>query len=391
MRSQGLKPDARCFYNIHELSYQMKATGKEQYHNNFSCYSFMPRSGASYPVPAFRKKWLGSWMQEWFYVKNDLDQREDIRGIIQCLIWSRFGIRRPSVALGNDVQACQTAFNTICTYISMRDLIQEHIAYRVWPLASGWEMPKEAAAGSSQSGLIYLKYAFWFKDRFDEPNDDWLDAIEATSDELLGAYSRAEDEAMTVAFGARGKKRLNRVFYVIGFIYPNYCFPARKQKGKRKIAASASSSASKAKKVKVLTHRPRRTETVNVPELIERAGVAPATKLGHDVLVKASTNSAKEPKLQKTADRLKVLSPPGAIGLPKPSSIPAVTPRKRRIVSMLDAVLESVKTSDPASAKAHSAQTKDARKIVVANVANAPAEVGPSEALPKLDLQKLHR
>jgi hypothetical protein len=35
MRSLGLEPDARCFYSIHELSYQTKATGKEQYHNNF--------------------------------------------------------------------------------------------------------------------------------------------------------------------------------------------------------------------------------------------------------------------------------------------------------------------------------------------------------------------
>jgi hypothetical protein len=26
---------------------------------------------------------------------------------------------------------------------------------------------------------------------------------------------------MTVAFGARGKKRLNRVFNVIGFVYPD--------------------------------------------------------------------------------------------------------------------------------------------------------------------------
>jgi hypothetical protein len=104
------------------------------------------------------------------------------------------------------VQACQTAFNTICTYIGTRDLVQEQISYRVWPLASGWEMLKETAAGSSQNGLVYLKYTFRFRDRFDEPNDDWLDAIEATSDELLGAYSRAEDEAMTVAFGARGKR-----------------------------------------------------------------------------------------------------------------------------------------------------------------------------------------
>jgi hypothetical protein len=60
MRSQGLEPDARCFCNIHELSYQTKATGKEQYHNNFGCYSFVPRSEANYPVPTFRKKWLDS-------------------------------------------------------------------------------------------------------------------------------------------------------------------------------------------------------------------------------------------------------------------------------------------------------------------------------------------
>jgi hypothetical protein len=83
MRSQGLEPNARCFYNIHELSYETKATGKEQYHNNFGCYSFVPRSGASYPVPTFQNRWLGSWMQEWFYVKNDQVKREDIKGIIQ--------------------------------------------------------------------------------------------------------------------------------------------------------------------------------------------------------------------------------------------------------------------------------------------------------------------
>jgi hypothetical protein len=86
-------------------------------------------------------------MQEWFYVKNGLVAREDIKGIIQRPIWSCFDIRRPSTALGNDILACQTAFNTVCTYIGTRDLFQEHIAYRVWPLASGREMSKEAAVG----------------------------------------------------------------------------------------------------------------------------------------------------------------------------------------------------------------------------------------------------
>jgi hypothetical protein len=225
MRSQGLEPNAKCFCNMHELSYETKATGKEQYHNNFGCYSFMPRSEVIYPVLTFRKRWLGAWMQEWFYVKNDLAEREDIKGIIQCPIWSRFGIRRPSTALGNDIQAYQMAFNIVCTYIGTRGLVQEHIAYRVWPLASGWEMTKEAAAESSQGGLVYMKYTFRYRNQFDELNDDWLDAIEATSDELLGAYSKAKDDAMTTAFGGRGKKRLNRVFDVIGFVY-HYCYPS---------------------------------------------------------------------------------------------------------------------------------------------------------------------
>jgi hypothetical protein len=52
-------------------------------------------------------------MEEWFYVKNNLVEREDIKGIIQRPIWSRFGIRRPATALGNDIEACREA-STLC-------------------------------------------------------------------------------------------------------------------------------------------------------------------------------------------------------------------------------------------------------------------------------------
>jgi hypothetical protein len=219
-----------------------------------------------------------------------------VRGIIQRPIWSCFGIRRPSITIGNEVQACLMAFNTVYTYISTRDLVQEHITFKVWPLANEWEMSKEAVASSNQGGLVYLKYTFWYKSQFDEPNDDWLDAIEVTSDELLGAYSRAEDEAMTVAFGARGKKRLNRVFDVIGFVYPDYCFPVRRQGEKREIAASTSSSAPKPKRAKVLTRRPKPIGTVDVSKLIESAEAAPLpTKTTPAMSIEASAGSVKEP------------------------------------------------------------------------------------------------
>jgi hypothetical protein len=113
----------------------------------------------------------------------------------------------------------------VCAFIGTRDLIQEHISFRVWPLVESWDMPKETTADSSEGGLVRLKYTFRFREKFDEPNDDWLKCIEATSDELLGAYSKAEDNALSVAFGGRGKKRLNRVFDAIGFVYPDYCYP----------------------------------------------------------------------------------------------------------------------------------------------------------------------
>jgi hypothetical protein len=135
------------------------------------------------------------------------------------------------------------AFNTVCTYIG-RDLVQEHIAEKVWLLVNDWEMPKETAVGSSEAGLVYLRYTYRYRSQFDKPND-----------ELLGAYTKAEDEAMNTAFGARGKRRLNRVFDVIGFIYPDYSFPAWKQRAKRKIATSTSSATLKPKRGKVLTHR----------------------------------------------------------------------------------------------------------------------------------------
>ena len=32
IRSQGLEPSAKCFCSMHELLYETKATGKEQYH-----------------------------------------------------------------------------------------------------------------------------------------------------------------------------------------------------------------------------------------------------------------------------------------------------------------------------------------------------------------------
>ena len=164
-------------------------------------------------------------MKQWFYVKNDLVEREDVNGIIQHPIQSCFDIQRPLIVNSDKAQACLVAFNTVCSYIGTRDLVQEHIAFKVWPLVNELEMSNETTDNSSDGGLVYLKYTYRYRSQFGEPDDEWLEAIEATTDDLLGAHTKAEDELMNISFRAHGKKRLNRFFDVIGFVYPDYCFP----------------------------------------------------------------------------------------------------------------------------------------------------------------------
>jgi hypothetical protein len=232
VRSQGLEPNAKSFCSMHELLYETKPWGKEQYHNNFGCYSFVARSGSSFLVPTFRKRWPRDWMKEWFYVKNDLKAREDIKDIIMCPIWQRFGLQKPKVEIDEAAEECRKAFGIVCSFIETRDLVQEHIAFRVWPLVEKWEMPKEIISKSDEGRLVRLKYTFRYEGKFIEPDDDWLKCIEATSDELLGPYSKAEDNALSAAFRGRKKKSLNRVFDAIGFMYPDYRYPLKGQKRK---------------------------------------------------------------------------------------------------------------------------------------------------------------
>jgi hypothetical protein len=166
---------------------------------------------------------------------------------------------------------------------------------------------------------------------------------------LLGAYSKAKDDAMITAFGGRGKKRLNRVFDVIGFVYPDYFYPSRKQGKKIKIVVSAISSTPKPKKVKALTHHPRRAEMAEVPRPIE--GSSSISEPSRSTPVEARTELAEDPELKTAAERPKALSLLRETELPKASKIPAVTPRRRRMASVLDAVMESIKVQTPGSAR----------------------------------------
>jgi hypothetical protein len=114
-----------------------------------------------------------------------------------------------------------------------------------------------------------------------------------------------------------------------------------------------------------------------VPKLIER--VTPIAEPSRSVSVEARIEPTEEPKLEKAAEQLKALSPPSTMELPKPSRIPATTPKKRRMDSVLDAIMGSVKTSTPASTEAPNIEGEISKKSNEVGIAQTVSEIGPLE------------
>jgi hypothetical protein len=109
----------------------------------------------------------------------------------------------------------------VATEISARDLVQEYLLNKTFPTSSGWGMPKKKEGGKKYE-LVRLPYRFKFEKQFKKPCTEWLEMIETMCNEILGNYTKKEDELMTSAFGTRPKRRLNRVMDALNFEYPDY-------------------------------------------------------------------------------------------------------------------------------------------------------------------------
>jgi hypothetical protein len=109
----------------------------------------------------------------------------------------------------------------VSEHICTRDLVQEYLANRVFPMLKEWNMPK-LKGEKKKNELVLLPYHFKFKKHIKEPCQEWLEMIEAMCNEILGNYTKKEDQLMTAAFGTQPKRRLNRVMDALKFEYHDY-------------------------------------------------------------------------------------------------------------------------------------------------------------------------
>jgi hypothetical protein len=222
LRSKGMSPNAEAFCRVHELHYQTK-TRVDGLHKNFGCYNFAYRKDTNAPVISYRTKCPIGWTSEWFYIKVDEKKREKLMTMVMSPLKLSFEITRPlcHMQLGSPWQLAEVEFRVVAVEIRTRDLVQDYLANRIFPTSSGWGMPKKKKGGNKYE-LVRLPYRFKFEKQFKKPCKGWLEMIETMCNEILGNYTKKEDQLMTAAFGTQSKRRLNRVMDALNFEYPDY-------------------------------------------------------------------------------------------------------------------------------------------------------------------------
>jgi hypothetical protein len=86
-------------------------------------------------------------------------------------------------------QIAISEFRVIAEHIGTRDLVQEFLAFRVFPTLKEWEMSK--VKGEKKKGeFVRLPSYYKFKKYFKVPCQEWLDTIEVMCNEILGNYSK---------------------------------------------------------------------------------------------------------------------------------------------------------------------------------------------------------
>jgi hypothetical protein len=156
-------------------------------------------------------------------VKADEKKREKLMSMVMSPLKLSFGMTRPlcNMQLGSPCQLAEVEFRVVTGYISNRDLVQEYLANKTFPTSSRWGMPNKKEEGKNYE-LGRLPYRFKFQKTFKEPCTKWLELIETMCNEILGNYTKKEDQLMTAAFSSRPKRRLNHGMDALNFEYPDY-------------------------------------------------------------------------------------------------------------------------------------------------------------------------
>jgi hypothetical protein len=202
--------------------------------------------------------------------------------------------------------------------------------------------------------------------------------IETMCNEILGNYTKKEDQLMTAAFGTRPKRRLNRVMDALKFEYPDY---ERLNKGvegakrKRIVSVLSRQAARMVKEDEKVLKKRKSTPELKVAALKKRKAKSPESKMTEEEEETPSTPPATEVaeilKIMTESLSIKLLSPlgPELMKLFQKKEEPSATKKadglkKRRIGS----VMQAIEKTPPSASTSKIAPIVSAEAAAEANI-----------------------
>jgi hypothetical protein len=93
-----------------------------------------------------------------FYAKVDSEHRVDFKDMLMSPLEISFSLKKPKCAIEEDPETCYKAFNVVVEKIGSGHLIQEFLAYNIFPTCIGWKLLKEMR--SKEGELVTLAFEF---------------------------------------------------------------------------------------------------------------------------------------------------------------------------------------------------------------------------------------
>jgi hypothetical protein len=158
--SYGGQPSVKVFAKYYCLHWQKRMIGNKV--AQFGSCTFTPKTSKTSTevvelVPCARNKW-GNWHEFWFYVAEGTV--EDHAGLPVAEMCSHYYSAYPPFEVAEE-DADEGALRCAAGLSSGRDLVEEFVAYGVWPLAHGWALgevcPRQMP---SRGGMVVRSPAF---------------------------------------------------------------------------------------------------------------------------------------------------------------------------------------------------------------------------------------
>jgi hypothetical protein len=138
--------DIGVFCSLHEMHTQFrnKNVDGRSIMKYFGCCSFKPARGAKQISPASKNKWAENWYRYWFYHSVPLvEERDDSRRIMKryplaAKMSKNVFVCKPEFPSSKSSRTCEKVYKIAASMQSARDLCEEYIAARIWPLRKGW-------------------------------------------------------------------------------------------------------------------------------------------------------------------------------------------------------------------------------------------------------------